>query len=177
MLSRSGPPPTIRALYGAIVAQARAPGFYRDYGVPDTVNGRFEMLVLHVVLFFGRTAAEPPTVRALGQEVFDLFCNDLDGNLREMGVGDLAVPRTMRHLGEAFFGRLRIYRQALGQSDANALREAFLRNVYSGEAAHGAARLVAYAEEAVRMLATQSGSDIAAARLRWPDPLAISVTS
>src|SRR5438477_2396690 len=83
----------IESLYGAIVAQGRAAVFYQDYGVPDTVNGRFEMLVLHAVLVLRRLNGESAPFRALGQEVFDMFCNDMDANLRELGVGDLSVPR------------------------------------------------------------------------------------
>src|SRR5262249_51919508 len=96
---------TIASLYGTIVAQARAPVFYQIYGVPDTVNGRFEMIVLHAVLLLRRLSTEPEPGRVLGQRIFDRFCEDMDANLREMGVGDLAVPRTMKRFGEAFYGR------------------------------------------------------------------------
>ncbi len=92
---------TIRALYGVIVAQARLPAFYRAYGVPDTVEGRFDMIVLHVALFFRRVRADDE-VRALGQLVFDAFCRDMDHNLREMGVSDVRLPRRMRDLGAAY---------------------------------------------------------------------------
>src|SRR3989442_12458453 len=94
----------IASLYGTIVAQARAAAFYQNYGVPDTVNGRFEMIVLHAVLLLRRLDAGPDPSRRLGQSVFDMFCSDMDGNLRELGVGDLAVPRTMRRGGEGFYG-------------------------------------------------------------------------
>ena len=87
---------SIAALYGMIVAQARAAPFYRSYGVPDTVNGRFEMVVLHAVLVLHRLESEPAPFRRLGQALFDRFCADMDGSLREMGVGDLAVPARMR---------------------------------------------------------------------------------
>src|SRR3990172_4805977 len=95
---------SIAALYGTIVAQARAPAFYRNYGVPDTINGRFEMITLHTILLLDRLEGEPDAIRGLGQELFDAFCRDMDANLREMGVGDLAVPRKMRGIGEAFYG-------------------------------------------------------------------------
>src|SRR3954452_11112994 len=94
LFSRSPRSDSIAALYGAIVAQARAPVFYQIYGVPDTVNGRFEMIVLHAVLLLRRLGNEPEPTRELGQAIFDRFCQDMDANLREMGVGDLAVPRT-----------------------------------------------------------------------------------
>src|ERR1700739_217780 len=99
---------TIDAVYGAIVAQARLPGFYLAYGVPDTVEGRFDMIVLHLVLLFRRLAREAE-FRELAQGIFDRFCNDMDHNLREMGVGDQSVPKEMRRLGEAFYGRAGVY--------------------------------------------------------------------
>ena len=122
---------TIDRLYGAIVAQARAPAFYADLGVPDTVSGRFDMLVLHVYLVYRRLASEPAT-RAAGQELFDRFCSDMDGTLRERGVGDLAVPRKMRTIGEAFYGRVRVYEGALAATDEAALAAALEKNVFGG---------------------------------------------
>src|SRR5258705_7464551 len=118
-LFRRTPPEidTIASLHGTIVAQARASAFYQDYGVPDTVSGRFEMVVLHAVLLLHRLNAAPEPVRALGQAVFDMFCSDMDANLRELGVGDLAVPRTMRRIGEAFYGRQQAYEAALDAPD------------------------------------------------------------
>ena len=113
---------SIAALYGMIVAQARTAAFYRSYGVPDTVNGRFEMVVLHAVLVLRRLESEPAPVRGLGQALFDRFCADMDGNLREMGVGDLAVPDRMRRIGEAFYGRQAAYAAALAASEPRAAR-------------------------------------------------------
>ena len=95
---RRTPLNNIASFYGTIVAQARAAAFYRIYGVPDTANGRFEMVVLHTVLVLRRLESGPDPVRALGQALFDRFCGDMDGSLREMGVGDLAVPDKMRKI-------------------------------------------------------------------------------
>jgi cytochrome b pre-mRNA-processing protein 3 len=78
--------PSITSLYGTIVAQARAKALYQRFGVPDTVNGRLEMILLHVVLLLRRLNEEPDGA-SWGQAVFDLFCQDMDDNLREMGVG------------------------------------------------------------------------------------------
>jgi cytochrome b pre-mRNA-processing protein 3 len=84
---------SIRDLYGMIVAQARSPAFYGAYGVPDTLPGRFDLIVLHLVMVLERLdAGSAGADRGFGQKLFDVFCRDLDGNLREMGVGDLAVP-------------------------------------------------------------------------------------
>src|SRR5438034_11506425 len=85
---------SIPALYGAIVAQARLPSFYAGYGVPDTLLGRFDMVILHLALVL-RRLREAGAPEPFGQGVFDAFCRDMDHNLREMGVGDLAVPKEM----------------------------------------------------------------------------------
>src|SRR5258708_18983534 len=157
---------TITSLYGTIVAQARAPAFYQIYGVPDTVNGRFEMVVLHAVLLLHRLRAEPALMEPLGQGIFDMFCNDMDATLREMGVGDLTVPRSMRRIGEAFYGRQAVYEAALAAEPALAppnqrlLAAALGRNVFgiATESAAGAERLAAYVLEAVRHLAAQDAA-------------------
>jgi cytochrome b pre-mRNA-processing protein 3 len=103
---------TISTLYGTIVAQARLPCFYREYGVPDTLNGRFDLLVLQLTMILDRLAQDAE-LRDLGQALFDRFCQDMDHNLREMGVGDLSVPKEMQRIGEAFYGRAQAYRAAL----------------------------------------------------------------
>ena len=110
---RRDPRDTIGILYGAIVAQAKLPAFYLDYGVPDTVNGRFDMIVLHAALVLRRLSSEPAPARAVGQAIFARFCRDMDHSLREMGVGDLAVPKQMQRVAEAFYGRARAYEAAL----------------------------------------------------------------
>jgi cytochrome b pre-mRNA-processing protein 3 len=172
---RNSPETSIARLYGTIVAQARAASFYRIHGVPDTVNGRFEMVVLHLVLVLRRLEAEPPLGRELGQSLFDWFCSDMDGNLREMGVGDLAVPRRMRKIGEAFFDRQAAYTAALSACDAQSLAAALARNVFDApeEAALGALRLAAYMQLAAVGLAQQGARAIGRAEITFPDPEAV----
>jgi cytochrome b pre-mRNA-processing protein 3 len=160
---------TIAALYGTIVAQARAPAFYQAYAVPDTVNGRLEMVMLHAVLVLLRLEGEAAPLRALGQELFDRFCRDMDDSMREMGVGDLAVPRRMRRIGSAFYGRLAAYRAALAAPGDGPLAAALERNVFGGPAAGEAAfRFAAYMREAARRLAAQDG--FARGELAFPAP-------
>ena len=84
---RGASPDTISTLYGMIVAQARLPVFYRDYAVADTVNGRFDLLVLHLSLVLGRLWQEA-ALKEFGQGVFDRFCEDMDDNLREIGIAE-----------------------------------------------------------------------------------------
>lgn len=164
----------IDALYGTIVAQARLPGFYLTYGVPDTVEARFDLIVLHLVLLFHRLGREPEAVRALVQDIFDRFCRDMDHNLREMGVGDLAVPKEMRRLGEAFYGRAEVYERAIAGVAGNgrqSLASALARNIFADRSSSGqAARLATYVNEAVRRLDAVEGATIACGRLSFPDP-------
>ena len=160
---------TIARLYGTIVAQARVPAFYQLYGVPDTVNGRLEMIMLHAVLLLRRLEGGAGSDRALGQKLFDRFCRDMDESMREMGVGDLAVPRKMRRIGEAFYGRQVVYWAALETRDEAPLAAALQRNVFADASEPGAsARLAAYVREAARRLAAQDGFE--RAKLAFPDP-------
>src|SRR5262249_61152477 len=108
MFRRRSRQDTISTLYGTIVAQARLHRFYREYGVADTVNGRFDLLVLHLAMIIDRLAEEPDS-RAAGQALFDHFCRDMDHNLREMGIGDLLMPKEMQRIGQAFYGREQEY--------------------------------------------------------------------
>jgi cytochrome b pre-mRNA-processing protein 3 len=173
-LFRRVPHDTIGALYGTIVAQARRPPFYLNYGVPDTVNGRFDMIVLHVALLLRRLAAEPEPARKLGQEVFDRFCRDMDHNLREIGIGDLAVPKEMQRIAGAFYGRAKAYESALAEGDDRALAAALARNVHgAAEPQAAAVRLATYVREAVRHLAALDGAALAGGQLSFPDPEAV----
>ncbi|KJC36002.1 ubiquinol-cytochrome C chaperone [Bradyrhizobium sp. LTSP885] len=142
---------TIETIYGMIVTQAREPLFYRDLGVPDTVNGRFDLLLMHLWLVLRRFKS----VEAgsdLSQALFDHFCTDMDDNLREMGVGDLTVPKRMQAFGEAFYGRTAAYDLALTDSD-EALAQSFCKNILNGANIDKAHELAAYARHAVTALA------------------------
>ena len=166
---------TISTLYGTIVAQARLPCFYREYRVPDTVNGRLDLLVLHLALVLDRLADESQ-LRELGQALFDHFCTDMDRNLREIGIGDLSVPKHMQRVGEAFYGRARAYRAGLARDGQQALVEALERNIYGQEGAANraaAARLAVYMRGTAGELRVQPSSEVLAGRLTMPDPTAI----
>ncbi|MCC2112635.1 MAG: ubiquinol-cytochrome C chaperone [Hyphomicrobiales bacterium] len=161
---------TAHNIYAGLVAQSRQPVFYIAYGVPDTPEGRFEMIVLHAVLLFLRLENETTEAAKRAQEVFDVFIDDLDGALREMGVGDLSVPKKMRRLGEAFYGRAAAYREALEKADGSALDEALARNVYGGDAVpENVAVLSTYARAAAADLAAQVTADLVVGRVGFPD--------
>jgi cytochrome b pre-mRNA-processing protein 3 len=159
---------TIEAIYGMIVAQAREPLFYRDLAVPDTVNGRFDLLVLHLWLLMRRlTPVEGGP--ALCQALFDRFCDDMDANLREMGVGDLTVPKRMQAFGEAFYGRTAAYDLAL-EAGQEPLAQALCKNILNGEHIEAARRLAAYADAAIAILAALDEAVLLRPSWKFPVP-------
>jgi cytochrome b pre-mRNA-processing protein 3 len=174
LFRRNRQPETISTLYGMIVAQARLPVFYRDFHVPDTINGRFDMIVLHMALVLRRLSEGQPVYPLAGQQLFDRFCGDMDGNLREMGIADLKVPKEMRQIGEAFYGRARAYDAALEQPGDGSLAEVLIRNVFDGadDQMARAMRLARYVRAADRALAQQTPAAFAAGRADFPEPVA-----
>ena len=176
LFRRNSQDDTIPILYGVIVAQARREAFYRHHGVPDTANGRLEMIILHTLLVVARLEAERRE-RALGQALFDHFCADMDANLREMGVGDMAVPRKMKAIGEAFYGRKRAYQAALAAPGLEQLADALARNVHAGDADRAdVERLAVYVRAAARELASADGVALQGGQLAFPDPLAFAAS-
>ena len=119
-------------IYGTLVAQARSPEFYADWNVPDTMTGRFDMLVLHVFLFTHRIRDREP-LRELGQDIFDIFFQDLDASLREVGIGDLTVPKRLKKMANSFYGQVQVYTEPMEGGQAKTLAEALERNVESGD--------------------------------------------
>ncbi len=159
------------ALYGAAVAAARAPLFYARLGVPDTLDGRFDLVCLHAALLVRRLRHEPPPGPGLAQAVFDAMFADMDISLRELGVGDMGIPRRVRAMWEAFHGRARAYESALDQGDRAALATALARNVWRGAAPEGAGeRLAAIALAADATLARTGFGELAAGEFVFPAP-------
>ena len=169
---RSSQRGTIEAIYGMIVTQAREPSFYRAMAVPDTVNGRFDLLLLHLWLVLRRLKSAAGGA-ALSQALFDHFCNDMDDNLREMGVGDLTVPKKMQAFGEAFYGRTAAYDLAL-QAGEEPLAQALSKNILNGEGIENARRLALYAKAVIASLTGQDEAALLAASWKFPSPIGLS---
>jgi cytochrome b pre-mRNA-processing protein 3 len=164
---------TIEAIYGMIVTQAREPLFYRDLGVPDTVNGRFDLLVLHLWMVLRRLKSAAGGA-GLSQTLFDRFCDDMDGNLREMGVGDLTVPKRMQAFGEAFYGRAAAYDLALAEG-AEPLAQALCKNILDGAHIEQARRLGFYARAAIHALEGLDDATLKKGSWRFPSPARVGV--
>lgn len=135
---------TGKALYAAAVGQARTPALYEALGAPDTVEGRFEVYSLHVVLLLERLRGEGAQAAEASQALFDAYVKALDDALREMGVGDLSVGKKMRKLGEAFYGRGKNYQAALDALPDRGPLEAILRRTVYADASDRSAELADY---------------------------------
>ena len=154
------------------MAGARRPSLYITFGVPDTVNGRFEMMVLHGFLIMRRLRDEGSEGAEVAQNLFDILFADMDDALRAMGVGDLGVGRRVRKMAEAFYGRAGAYDDALETDDLVALEAAFERNIWPDEddTERDAAALAHYAQGCLRHLKAQEGRRILGGEASFPDP-------
>jgi cytochrome b pre-mRNA-processing protein 3 len=150
----------VYAVYRSIVAQSRQPFFYADWQVPDTVTGRFDMISLHLALLFRRLRAGNQAQKDFSQAVFDLFFKDMDRSLREMGVGDLGVPKRIQKMGNVFFGLLAAMNEAMDRDDVDGLQAVLSRNIFQGEDGPHVAALAQYIMAGDRGLAAQITGNI-----------------
>lgn len=180
---------TTFALYRSIVAEARRPIYYLDYAVPDTVTARFDMIVLMTALVLRRLRVEPTPppgakvvggVRAtepheLARQLLDLFFTEMDRSMREMGVGDVAVPKRMKKLASAWNGRVVAYDRALDAGDVAEFAAALARNVYAGlDDRSTAAALATHAVAIAGRLSDLAVGDVLAGRIDWPEPVSLA---
>ena len=148
-------------LYSAVIQQSRQPQFYLTGSVPDTLDGRFELIVLHSFLVMRRlnqvVASQTDAAKALSQALFDLMFDDMDQNLRELGVGDMSVGKKVKQMAQAFYGRVAAYEDGLAAGEAS-LAEALQRNLY-GTLEGAAAPVAAMAAYMLRQNAVLAGVD------------------
>ena len=157
----------VYAVYSSIVAQSRQPRFYAEWQVPDTVTGRFDMISLHLALLFRRLRAESGAQKDFSQAVFDLFFKDMDRSLREMGVGDLGVPKRIQKMGNIFFGLLAAMSEAMDRNDAEALQAVLSRNIFDGATGSHVAALAEYLMAEDKALAAQPSEAITGGALTF----------
>ncbi len=137
---------TAHKLYHIIVRQARQESFYKDFCVADTFEGRFDMITLHMVLVMRRLKQDVDVTKKLSQALFDFMFDDVDLNLRELGIGDMGVLSRVKKLAKAFYGRLESYDLGLNQEDDAELGAALQRNLYQEKEAseENLAAIIAY---------------------------------
>lgn len=158
-------------LYTGAVAAARDPYFYAELGVPDTLDGRFDLVGLHAALLIRHLRTLPAPGTAVAQAVFDAMFSDMDTNLRELGVGDMTVARNVRAMWEAFHGRALAYGAALDDPDPAALPGALVRNVWRGTDAPGATALAGVVRTQMARLEATPAADLLAGRFRFAAPV------
>ncbi|ODS03974.1 hypothetical protein AUC71_06685 [Methyloceanibacter marginalis] len=156
-------------LYGAIVAQARLPVFYQGFGVPDTLEGRFVVLSLHLFAVLHRLKDGGSEAATMAQALSDRFTADMETVLRELGVGDLAIPKKVRRLTASGAGLLQSFETALGARRGAGSHDR--RRVPGDETAARAAsaRLTPYLKRLVRHLEEEPVQELCAGRLSHPD--------
>ena len=152
-------------LYVSMVVEARNPTVFKTCEIEDTVDGRFDVIVLHLSLLLRRmkqakeTASldDAESLQKLSEELIDVYHTDMDRNLREIGVGDMSVGKHVKKMAKAFYGRLLAYDEALSlldsKKDNSLLSEALKRNIYRGKVTDVAlAKLLSYVEEHIQHL-------------------------
>jgi cytochrome b pre-mRNA-processing protein 3 len=156
--------------YERIVEQARRAEFFTRYGVPDTLDGRFELVCLHAFLYLRRLKNEREAA-AVGQEFFDTMFADFDRSLREIGTGDLSVGRQVTRMAEAFYGRVRAYEQGL-DGDPATLSPALSRNLYGTAPARDeqVERMAGYLRREAQRLAGEAAAELIAGVVTFGAP-------
>ena len=155
--------------YAELTGAARSEVFYETMGVPDTVMGRFEIISLHLFLYLRRTGTAGEAAKGLAQDLVDAFFEDVDHSIRELGIGDMGVPKRMKKLAKMFYGRVSSYSQALDAGDRQALAEALRRNIHpeSGEDAPSMQALADWTLATARSLEDVSDETLAAGGLEF----------
>lgn len=159
------------ALYDAAVTQARLPVFYERYDAPDSVDGRFDMICIHIVPVMRKLAKCGRAGDKLSQALFDHFFTQMERALREMGVGDLSVPKHVKRMMKAYKGRYVAYGKALDENDKNAMADVVLRNLYRGENENKthAKAIADYLAVLDKHVAGQSDEAILSGEITFPD--------
>lgn len=120
----------VGGLFTAIVGQAREPGFYSAHSVPDSLDGRFEMVALHLLLVMRRLKGQGPEAGKLSQRLYETMVDDFEKSLLEMGAGDSGIARRVKTMARGMAGRIRAYDEALAESDGRRLEVALDNNLY-----------------------------------------------
>lgn len=155
-------------IYGVVVTQARSPEFYAALGVPDTPSGRYEMVTLHLFLVHESLRERAGEAPALARMLTEAFVEDMDDSLRELGTGDLSVPKKVRRAAAGLYDRSMAYRAPLEAADTPALAACLAEHVYAGTAHPGAQSLARYALAASALLARIDLVDAPTALWRFP---------
>ena len=158
-------------LYSSVVAQARQPYFYTDLAVPDTPDGRYDMIMIHAFLLLHRLKRDLPNTKEISQALFDIMFEDMDKSLREMGAGDVGIGRRIKEMAKAFYGRIAAYDEGLNRDD-DSLDIALQRNVYRQSSVKNeqVSALGSYIRREAVNLSDQPTEALLSGRLSFADP-------
>lgn len=158
-----------QALYNHIVAASRNPSLYGQNGAPDTANGRFELIILHIFLLFRRLQDDDAQIKSIKQKTFDCFLESMDVNLREIGVGPDGVPKRIQKMLENFYGRAGAYQAAIDDNDVEQMAAVITRNFYGdgNENVKGAQHIAQYTFAAVNLLDQASSEDLLTSNFKF----------
>lgn len=172
-LNRRRQPAQTTELYTAIVTQARKSDFYSQLGVPDTLDGRFDMILLHAFLLMRRLGRVRPDGAVLNQALFDLMFADMDNSLREIGVGDLSVGKKVKQMAQAFYGRVEAYESGLAADDPGMLKDALVRNLFrtAKPSPERIDAMAAYVRRTDAILALQADQELFGGNPSFPAPV------
>ena len=175
-LTKEPEPTAARQLYERLVAHARFPLYFRDLGVADTPEGRFEVLALHVGLAVRRLCSLDKEGQAEAQVLFDLMMADMDMNMRELGVGDLSVGKQVKRLAQQFYARLAVLNEAFDEGKIEVLQPMLETNLFvAGKPGpDAAARFSTILQELERAFHRHSLDDLKAGLLTLPDEQTLS---
>ncbi len=166
--SRSRPGVTASGLYGSIVTQARLPKFYAVEGVPDTMEGRFGVIAVHMFLVLDRIRQQGTDGDEVARALLETFMTDMDDNMREIGIGDVGVPRWVKKAAAALHEQVEAYTSAMSASNDTALKLALTTYIMMGDERHDVSGLAHYVRRVAVSLAPQTWSEIGAGRITFP---------
>jgi cytochrome b pre-mRNA-processing protein 3 len=161
---------TAATIYANFAGQARQPAFYLDFGIPDTVDGRFEMVALHAFLVFRRLKGQGAETARLTQAVYDIMFKEMDLALRELGAADLGVGKRIKHMTESLNGRIQVYEKALNDGNDDDLQAALRRNLYGTVEIDDRriSAMTAYIKATAAALEGQDAAELTSGKLHFP---------
>lgn len=165
---------TARALYDAALAASRAPDFYASHGIPDSIEGRFEMLALHLAVLLDRLGRGGDEARKLSPRLTECFVIDMDDAMRDRGVGDLTVPKKVKKAAAALYDRHRAYGGAISAGNTTEFWRMALETQFAELAGGGkidTAALAAYAVRLAPHLEAAQDTDLTAGLVTYPEPM------
>ena len=160
-------------IYDAIVAQSRNPAFYLRCGVPDTLSGRFDMLVIHMFVVLQILKLGGREGQLLAQEIVEAFIREMDTMVRDLGVSDRNVPKEVRKIAQLFYGQLLAYSTALQRNDTKGLASEVWKSFQSGEGAASASiaadSISTYMRQAIKNIQEMPLNMLLQGNIRFPE--------